>query len=150
VSAPLPAPPLPLFVYGTLRPGLRNHARHLAGRCLAARPAVLPGAALHEGPGYPFAVLDATPGRAVRGELLTVRPDLFAGTLDELDELEDCRPDGTGLYVRLRLPVLLTGPHGAAGGTVPAWVYLAGPEQTARLRVRPALIPTGDWTDRDS
>ncbi|MGA5821927.1 gamma-glutamylcyclotransferase family protein [Kitasatospora sp. NPDC094028] len=136
---------LPFFVYGTLRTGGRNHATHLAGRCADVRPAVLDGAALHAGPGYPFAVPDATPGRRVLGELITVRPGAYAAALATLDRLEDCRADGTGLYVRRRLAV-----RTATDGATQAWVYLAGPQVAARLRERPALIASGDWTAANS
>ncbi|MFJ9770965.1 gamma-glutamylcyclotransferase family protein [Kitasatospora sp. NPDC101157] len=134
---------LPFFVYGTLRSGGRNHALHLAGRCAGILPAVLDGAALHDGPGYPYAVPDATPGRRILGELVIVRPGAYAGVLADLDRLEDCRPDGTGLYLRRRTTV-----RTAAGERREAWVYLAGPAAAARLRARPALIASGDWTDR--
>ncbi|MGW1172576.1 gamma-glutamylcyclotransferase family protein [Kitasatospora sp. NPDC002543] len=131
---------LPFFVYGTLRSGGRNHAVHLAGRCADIRPAELEGAALHEGPGFPYAVPDPAPGRRVLGELVTVRPGAYAGALETLDRLEDCRPDGTGLYVRRRLAV-----RTAPGELRDAWVYLAGPRAAARLREQPALIESGDW-----
>ncbi|MEV7353721.1 gamma-glutamylcyclotransferase family protein [Kitasatospora sp. NPDC059811] len=134
---------LPFFVYGTLRSGGRNHAAHLAGRCADIRPAVLDGATLHDGPGYPYAVPDATPGRRIVGELITVRPGAYAGALAALDRLEDCRADGTGLYVRRRLPV-----RTAAGEVREAWVYFAGPVVESRLRERPAVIDSGDWADR--
>ncbi|MDH6118376.1 gamma-glutamylcyclotransferase (GGCT)/AIG2-like uncharacterized protein YtfP [Kitasatospora sp. GAS204A] len=137
-------PVLPLFVYGTLRLGQRYHARYLGGRCERIERAVLAGATLHEGPGYPYAVADPDPGRLVHGELITVQPAQFGQVLATLDELEECHPDGTGLYVRLRLPVTLD----ASGERVPAWVYLAGPKPAARLRERPAPIPSGDWADR--
>ncbi|MFJ9952145.1 gamma-glutamylcyclotransferase family protein [Kitasatospora sp. NPDC091207] len=135
---------LPFFVYGTLRTGGRNHAVHLAGRCADVRTAVLDGAALHDGPGFPYAAPDGTPGRRVIGELITVRPGAYAAALLALDRLEDCRADGTGEYVRRRLAV-----RTAAGATEDAWVYLAGPAVAARLRARPALIASGDWTRRD-
>ncbi|WP_316525095.1 gamma-glutamylcyclotransferase family protein [Kitasatospora brasiliensis] len=133
---------LPFFVYGTLRSGGRNHAAHLAGRCTDIRAAVLEGAALHDGPGFPYAVPDATPGRRIVGELATVRPGAYAVALETLDRLEDCRADGTGLYVR-RLMVVRT----ATGEPREAWVYLAGPSAEARLRARPALIESGDWVE---
>ncbi|MEE1824439.1 gamma-glutamylcyclotransferase [Streptomyces sp. BE20] len=135
-----PAPDLPFFVYGTLRPGGRNHAVYLAGRCAEVRGAVLEGAALHEGPGFPYAVPDAAPGRRIVGELVTVRRGAYPEALTALDRLEGCRTDGTGEYVRERLAV-----RTADGGTAEAWVYLAGPDVAARLRAHPALIASGDW-----
>ncbi|MGV9269192.1 gamma-glutamylcyclotransferase family protein [Kitasatospora sp. NPDC003701] len=153
------APPaaLPFFVYGTLRTGGRNHAVHLAGRCADVRPAVLDGAALHDGPGFPYAVPDATPGRCIVGELVTVRPGAYAAALAALDHLEDCRADGTGEYVRRRLTVRARagGAEGTedtegSGTAEEAWVYLAGPAVAARLHTRPALVPSGDWTRRDA
>ncbi|WP_307806325.1 gamma-glutamylcyclotransferase family protein [Streptomyces sp. FH025] len=142
-APPVEAEALPFFVYGTLRTGGRNHAVHLAGRCADIRPAVLEGAALHAGPGFPYAVVDPAPGRRIVGELVTVRPGSYAGALVALDRLEECRADGTGLYVRRRMTV-----RTAAGELREAWVYLAGPEAEARLRVRPALIVSGDWAGR--
>ncbi|MEV6211326.1 gamma-glutamylcyclotransferase family protein [Kitasatospora sp. NPDC051914] len=133
-------PQLPFFVYGTLRPGHRNHDRHLAGRCSAVLDAVLDGAALHRGPGYPYVV--PCPGRQVRGELVTVPAGLYPRVLAELDLLEDCTPDGLGEYVRERLPV-----HLADGTETDAWVYLAGPRVTAALHSAPALVASGDWAD---
>lgn len=65
-APPLPAPAaasperLPFFVYGTLRPGGRHHAWALRGRTRAQEPARMPGLALYEGPGYPYAVETGT------------------------------------------------------------------------------------------
>ncbi|MFJ2577807.1 gamma-glutamylcyclotransferase family protein [Kitasatospora aureofaciens] len=134
---------LPFFVYGTLRSDGHNHVTHLAGRCADIRPAVLEGAALHDGPGFPWAVPDPTPGRRIVGELVSVRPSAYAGALATLDELEGCRADGAGLYVRRRMVV-----RTEAGEAREAWVYLAGPAAAERLRARPALIVSGDWADR--
>ncbi|MET8703727.1 gamma-glutamylcyclotransferase family protein [Kitasatospora sp. NPDC058032] len=141
----MPAAPaaLPFFVYGTLLTGERNHAAFLAGRCAEVRAAVLEGAALHEGPGFPYAVPDPAPGRRISGELVTVHPAAYPRALAALDRLEDCRPDGLGAYVRERLTV-----RTADGATADAWVYLAGPAAAARLRARPALIASGDWRRR--
>ncbi|WP_327066108.1 gamma-glutamylcyclotransferase [Kitasatospora sp. NBC_01250] len=150
---------LPFFVYGTLRPGQRNHAHFLGGHCARIQPAVLPGALLHEGPGYPYLVADPDPRRRVHGELVTVRPGEFAQVLAALDLLEECRPDGSGLYVRRPLPVTVTtadsstdtGATGTPGPgpteQVTAWVYLAGPDEAARLRANPAPIASGSWPD---
>ncbi|MFB7471746.1 gamma-glutamylcyclotransferase family protein [Kitasatospora sp. NPDC056184] len=137
---PAEAPALPFFVYGTLLTGERNHAAFLAGRCAGVRAAVLEGAALHEGPGFPYAVPDPAPGRRIRGELVTVHPAAHPAVLAALDRLEDRRPDGLGTYVRERLAV-----RTADGASADAWVYLAGPAVAARLRAHPALIASGDW-----
>ncbi|GJF27764.1 gamma-glutamylcyclotransferase [Kitasatospora sp. NE20-6] len=134
-------PQLPFFVYGTLRPGGRNHARHLAGRCTGTLAATLEDTALHRGPGYPYALPDT--GREVRGEVLTVHPALYGQVLADLDRLEDCTADGTGEYVRERLPVRLDD-----GSATDAWVYLAGPRVAARLRAVPDLVASGDWHRR--
>ncbi|MFF5715560.1 gamma-glutamylcyclotransferase family protein [Streptomyces buecherae] len=69
LPAPAAAPPerLPFFVYGTLRPGGRHHAWALRGRTRAQEPARMPGLALYEGPGYPYAVETG----AVRSETAT-------------------------------------------------------------------------------
>ncbi|MFE0458365.1 gamma-glutamylcyclotransferase family protein [Kitasatospora sp. NPDC058965] len=131
---------LPLFVYGTLRPGRRNHHRYLGAHAVAARPAALPGAALHAGPGFPYALPD--PGRTVLGDLITVRPAAHAQVLAALDRLEECRPEGDGLYVRERLAVTALD----TGERLDAWVYLAGPAVAAELAAHPALIESGDWT----
>ncbi|MFJ3789784.1 gamma-glutamylcyclotransferase family protein [Kitasatospora sp. NPDC090091] len=134
---------LPFFVYGTLRTGGANQAVHLAGRCADVRPAVLEGAVLHAGPGYPYAVPDPDPEQRITGELVAIRPGAYAAALTALDRLEDCRDDGTGEYVRRRLPVRLPD-----GRTADAWVYLAGPAVAARLRLRPAPVSSGDWFRR--
>ncbi|MFJ6135086.1 gamma-glutamylcyclotransferase family protein [Kitasatospora sp. NPDC092286] len=134
---------LPFFVYGTLRSDGGNHAAHLAGHCADIRSAVLDGAALHDGPGFPYALPDQAPGRRIVGELITVHADAYAPALAGLDALEGCRADGTGHYVRRRLAV-----RTETGETLDAWVYLAGPAVAARLRAHPALIPSGDWTQR--
>ncbi|MER5351436.1 gamma-glutamylcyclotransferase family protein [Kitasatospora sp. NPDC002551] len=136
-------PALPFFVYGTLLTGERNHARFLAGRCAGVRAAALEGAALHDGPGFPYAVPDPAPGRRITGELVTVRPAAYPAALAALDRLEDCRPDGLGTYVRERLAV-----RTEDGAAADAWVYLAGPAVAARLRAHPALIASGDWRRR--
>ncbi|MBC3989227.1 gamma-glutamylcyclotransferase [Streptomyces sp. AC563] len=75
-APPLPAPAagsperLPFFVYGTLRPGGRHHAWALRGRTRAQEPARMPGLALYEGPGYPYAVETGT----VRSETAAAPP----------------------------------------------------------------------------
>ncbi|MFI9202396.1 gamma-glutamylcyclotransferase family protein [Streptomyces sp. NPDC053048] len=130
---------LPVFVYGTLRPGRRNHDRFLAGRTVAETPARLRGAVLYEGPGFPYAVAD--PAGEVRGELITVAAGAYDAVLAALDVLEDHRPgDPRNVYERVMREVSVED-----GGTVRAWVYLASDAVARRLRAVGTPVPGGDW-----
>jgi gamma-glutamylcyclotransferase (GGCT)/AIG2-like uncharacterized protein YtfP len=122
---------LPVFVYGTLRPGSRNHEPMLrpwlAGPC---RPATLPGHALHEFDGLPFVV--ARHDGEVVGELADLEPALAEDALAVLDAFEGVED---GWYGRAEVAV--------AGGER-AWAWVAGE------RVAPCLGPDtrvdhGDW-----
>ncbi len=134
---------LPFFVYGTLRPGEINHDLFLRGRIRSEEPARLPGAVLYDGPGYPYAVPE--PGGTVSGELVTARPEAYRELLAGLDRLEEYVPGSPrNLYERVERRVVRV----ADGSAVPAWVYLAAPAVTARLRSRGKLIEGGDWLRR--
>ncbi|MER5882368.1 gamma-glutamylcyclotransferase family protein [Streptomyces sp. NPDC001941] len=129
---------LPFFVYGTLRPGEGNHDRFLRGRTVAEEPAVLHGALLYDGPGYPFAL----PGDgAVRGELVTAADEGYGALLRVLDELEEYFGPGHPLnvYARVERDVV----RERDGATVRAWVYFAAPG----VPTGPA-IAAGDWLTR--
>ncbi|MFJ9667525.1 gamma-glutamylcyclotransferase family protein [Streptomyces sp. NPDC101219] len=135
--------PLPFFVYGTLRPGEVNHDLFLRGRTLREEPGRLRDALLYDGPGYPFAVEE--PGPVVRGELVTARPEAYAGLLAGLDRLEEYAPgDPRNVYERVVRDVV----RDADGATVRAWVYVAAPPVAARLRRGGDRIEGGDWRDR--
>ncbi|MFJ4837288.1 gamma-glutamylcyclotransferase family protein [Streptomyces sp. NPDC088746] len=156
--------PLPFFVYGTLLPGEPNHDRFLRGRTRGERPAVLPGALLYEGPGYPYAI---DGHGTVHGALVTAAPGAYAGLLGLLDELEQyLGPDHPrNLYervVRRAVPTPLpdapvaavpgsAGP-GSAGPVsaepVRAWVYLAATAVARSLRTGGTPVPGGDWLSR--
>ncbi|MEV5505351.1 gamma-glutamylcyclotransferase family protein [Streptomyces orinoci] len=132
-------PQLPLFVYGTLRPGRHNYARYLQGHTTAEKPARLRGAALYEGPGYPFAV--PAPHSQVHGDLITLAPAGYAAVLTTLDALEGYAPGAPdNLYERVALPVELP-----TGERPPAWVYLATPTLAHTLRTTGTPIPHGRW-----
>ncbi|MYS58590.1 MULTISPECIES: gamma-glutamylcyclotransferase family protein [Streptomycetaceae] len=142
-SSPVAEGRLPFFVYGTLRPGEVNHARLLRGRTARAVPAVLRGALLYDGPGYPYA-LDA-PGTpdGIHGDLIEPLPEAYDDVLAELDRLEDHTPGAPdNLYERLARTV-----HTAAGPR-DAWVYLAGRATARHLRAHGRRIPGGDWKRR--
>jgi len=135
-------PNLPFFVYGTLRPGEHNHDLFLRGRTASEEPGRLAGAVLYEGPGYPYAVEES--GGTVHGELVTARPEAYEELLAALDRLEDYAPgDPRNLYERVARRVTR-----ADGTLVRAWVYVAAPTVTARLRATGKLIEGGDWHTR--
>lgn len=139
-----PGPPLPFFVYGTLRPGEANHDLFLRGRVAAEQPARLPGAALYDGPGHPYAI--ERPGGEIQGELVTARPESYAELLAALDRLEEYVPgDPRSLYERVARHVLRT----ADATPVRAWVYLAAPRVAAGLRATGTRIEGGDWRSRN-
>lgn len=132
---------LPFFVYGTLRPGERNHDLFLRGRTLREEPGRLPGATLYEGPGYPYAVEEPDSG-TVAGELVTARPEAYVELLAELDRLEEYVPGGRrNLYERVIREVL----READGTPVRAWVYVAAPAVAAELRSRGKPVTGGQW-----
>ncbi|MCK8676959.1 gamma-glutamylcyclotransferase family protein [Streptomyces lichenis] len=147
-SSAAPGPddrPLPFFVYGTLRPGEANHARHLRGRTAAEEPARLPGTLLYDGPGYPYLARagagDGGGAAGVLGELVTAAPGEYAALLAVLDALEEFLAPGHPLnaYERERCEAVRL----ADGARVAAWVYVAAPA------VRPgAAITGGDWLTR--
>lgn len=134
---------LPFFVYGTLLPGERNH-RLLAGRTRAWTPAVLPGALLFRGPGYPFAVEDPAGTGLVHGEVVDLPAAGYEAVAADLDRLEDYVPgDPANRYERVARAV-----RGERGQT-DAWVYLAGPVTLRELLPTADLVPGGDWRRRD-
>jgi gamma-glutamylcyclotransferase (GGCT)/AIG2-like uncharacterized protein YtfP len=140
-------PRLSFFVYGTLRPGEANHDSLLRGRIESEVPAVLSGAALYDGPGYPYAFDDPDGGRVISrvvGELIEPLPELYDQVLADLDRLEEYVPGrDANLYERVAREVRANGP-----GTVTAWVYLAGAALERALRADGQRIPGGDWKRR--
>ncbi|MDX3849438.1 gamma-glutamylcyclotransferase family protein [Streptomyces sp. AK02-01A] len=133
---------LPFFVYGTLRPGERNHGLFPRGRTARQEPARLAGALLYDGPGYPYAV--EAPGVIV-GELVTAAPEVYGELLCVLDQLEEYEAPGDprNVYERAVRDVLR-----ADGTTARAWVYLAAPRVARELRTRGRPIAGGDWLAR--
>jgi gamma-glutamylcyclotransferase (GGCT)/AIG2-like uncharacterized protein YtfP len=132
---------LPLFVYGTLRPGGERY--HLVESYLAAvQPAEMAGLQLWDLGLYPMAIEGM--GR-VRGDLLALDPEHYEPVLARLDRVESVDPENPtqpgGLYWRARRTVILPG----CGGPLPeAWVYLG----TADRAMRGRRIQSGDWWRR--
>lgn len=135
---------LPLFVYGTLRNGERNHYV-IRNAIQHSEPAFANGLSLHALPTYPVAVhticlapestIDALP---VYGELFTIRPYLYHETLQYLDEFEGFYGETSFYHRRAALVETLD------GALVEAWIYVGNP--TYASDYASSLILHGDWT----
>jgi gamma-glutamylcyclotransferase (GGCT)/AIG2-like uncharacterized protein YtfP len=107
-------PPLPLFVFGTLRRGEENH-HYLAGHYLRQLSALLPGFERIE----PLMIARSSTG-SVPGELYFIRPEIYAETLRNCDDLEgipagaDCGPEYRRIEVTVDTPE----------GSYSAWAYV--------------------------
>ncbi len=129
---------LPVFVYGTLRPGEKNYSRFLQGRTCNEQTASVEGQLYFViNGGYPY--LERGQGRVV-GTLVEITPDLFQKTLWELDELEEYSPgdEPHSVYLRRSTKVRLEN-----GEETAAWVYYWNCPQIIGIR-----IPSGDFRDR--
>ena len=127
---------LPVFVYGTLRPGQPNWDRLLAARTERVIAGRLLGTVLLDCGHYPAAVERPGAGDAV-GEVLWIRPAAWPAALADLDHLEGYdAADPDRLFDRLVRSV------DTADGPVDCWVYLAG--RTLTESGRPE-VPNGDW-----
>jgi gamma-glutamylcyclotransferase (GGCT)/AIG2-like uncharacterized protein YtfP len=138
----------PFFVYGTLKPGESNYARHLAGRTSSEIPAQLKGAALFNAGAYPFLVLAqaeladlAQASDIVEGVLIDVPAEAYDVVLADLDKLEGYVAGGsTNLYDRLVVQVQ------TADGPREVWVYVAGDQPIERIRAgQLPRIASGIW-----
>jgi gamma-glutamylcyclotransferase (GGCT)/AIG2-like uncharacterized protein YtfP len=126
----------PVFVYGTLRPGLPNWERLLAGRSERVTAGRLPGVVLLDCGHYPAAVERPGGGGAV-GEVVWIRPGAWPAVLAALDHLEGYHPtDPDALFDRVVRTVE------TANGTVECWVYLAGRMLAGTAR---PTVAGGDW-----
>ncbi len=127
----------PVFVYGTLKPGERNHA--LCQPWLAGvQPAWVRGE-LYDLPacGYPaLAVGD----RWVAGVLLQLTDAIALAKLDELEDYDPTRPPEANEYERRWTPIC--NERGEPLGT--AWVYWMARSRIAAQGGR--LVTSGRWS----
>jgi gamma-glutamylcyclotransferase (GGCT)/AIG2-like uncharacterized protein YtfP len=124
---------LPLFVYGTLRPGAAAFGQ-VAPYVQRLVAATLAGAELYDLGPYP--VLVEGDGQVV-GEALYLNSSLYRFALHRLDRYEGYNAvTNSGLYVRRERDITLAG-----GERVAAWVYLGTRQQTVGAR----RIVGGDW-----
>ncbi len=131
--------PLPVFVYGTLRPGEKNYPEYLQGKTVREEAATVAGELFFvaEG-GYPYLL----PGNGrVSGELMDLHPSLYGQVLQRLDALEEFDPadEGSSIYLR-RCAIVFT----VRGERREAWVYYWNCPD-----IRGAKIAGGDYRRRD-
>jgi gamma-glutamylcyclotransferase (GGCT)/AIG2-like uncharacterized protein YtfP len=136
---------LPIFVYGTLRPGQENYDRFVLGKTTREVRAMLADHAMFVLDGYPCITEDSGAGDVI-GDALYLSPELFPAVLAALDQLEGYTPgNASSPYLRVRRSVRTgEGDRGEPPRTSLAWVYVGG--EPALLR-RPACdpVPGGDW-----
>ncbi len=130
-------PKLPVFVYGTLSPGLKNYPRFLQGRTLQEIPARVRGRLyfVSDG-GYPYVLPEE--GEVV-GSLVELDPAQYDQTLASLDLLEEYDPqdEAQSIYLRRLTDVFL-----ADGSCRPAWIYYWN-----ELQVVGELVEGGDFAE---
>jgi gamma-glutamylcyclotransferase (GGCT)/AIG2-like uncharacterized protein YtfP len=129
---------LPVFVYGTLRPGEKNYLHYLAGRTVDEVSAMAEGQLYFVADGgYPY--VEPGPG-LVSGELIYLDPQHYEETLQAVDELEEYNPDDEAhsAYLRRRTTVFL-----ADGNPAAAWIYYWNCPSIAGIR-----ISSGDFLNR--
>lgn len=133
---------IPVFVYGTLRPGEGNWPL-LAAHATATTEARLADHALYGlRLGFPYAVAQA--GASVHGDLVEIDPRRYGDALADLDRLEGYRRGDTHNHYERRFVTVE-----ANGTRRPAWVYLDS--AWARRRLTAAeQITSGDWRARDT
>jgi len=107
-------PEIPLFVFGTLRRGERNH-HFLNGRYERCLKATLIGF----GRRHPLMIVRRS-GASVEGELFFLRPCVYQETMRECDRLEGIAPGETSGWEYRRIQV-----HPETHlGTFVAWAYV--------------------------
>lgn len=127
---------LPVFVYGTLRPGQPNWQRLLVGQAERVVAGRLGGVMLLDCGHYPAAV-ERPGGGGAAGEVVSIRPTAYAGMMAGLDYLEGYAPgDPQRLFDRVVRPVQ------TADGPVDSWVYLAGSMLAGSAL---PVVAGGDW-----
>lgn len=123
-----------VFVYGTLKPGFRNHERWAAPHLLASEPATAAGDLYDLPAGYPGVVEG---GGTVHGFVLTL-PDAVLASLDELEAYDPAAAVEENEYYRREVPVTLEN-----GEIVPAWIYFMTAERVRQMAG--TLLPSGRW-----
>lgn len=135
---------LPVFVYGTLRPGGSNQ-HWFGGKDSRSIPAWLDDAVLVSNGRYPYLLdeVEDAAGRHVLGNLVFVEAEDWEEVSASLDELEGTDPwspvDDANLYNRVVRTVK------TAEGGYEAWIYIPPVCNQAGLAQTYPRIESGDW-----
>jgi gamma-glutamylcyclotransferase (GGCT)/AIG2-like uncharacterized protein YtfP len=132
------APPLRVFVYGTLKPGGVGYRQFLQPYPVQATPAQARGRLYHLPAGYPAMTLG---DGWVQGVLLTIAEPSLLTKLDDYEDYHPERPDTENLYYRAEIEVFGTGTRPLYLGL--SWVYLMQPIGLEDLEGR--WLESGDW-----
>jgi gamma-glutamylcyclotransferase (GGCT)/AIG2-like uncharacterized protein YtfP len=124
---------LPIFVYGTLRPGCGNEGRWLNratpyddGKCFAI------GIGLFGGASMPFPYASTVHGEQTVGCLIVPQKDLYDAVLADMDQLEGV----PNHYQRTTVAVIV------GDSITPAWIYTTADPGTI------TRTPYNDWNRR--
>lgn len=138
----------PVFVYGTLRPGMSNYHWFRSADSYQI-DATITGYELLTNGSYPFMVPatgEAATDSVVQGTLIFVDAHQWETVVAALDELEGTAPGfpvhHDNLYNRVLTQVT------ARDGTIyTAWVYIPPEASQARLRELYPVLTGGEWSE---
>lgn len=134
------APPLRVFVYGTLKPGGVGYRQFLQHYPVQATPAQARGRLYHLPAGYPAMTL----GKGwVQGVLLTIAEPSLLATLDDYEDYHPERADPENLYYRTEIEVFAPGTGTPRLSLGMSWVYLMQPTRVETLEGH--WLESGDW-----
>ena len=141
--------PLPLFFYGTLMSGFRNHLS-IVGSEERMSPARLqsPCAALwHFEAGHPGLYEDGGGCGVVLGQLCSPRPEHYLALLEKLDALEEFfgLADPRNVYERVVRDVIVGDGDGQPETMTRAYVYICLIPREGDGSAPCRLCPHGDW-----
>lgn len=132
-------PIIPVFVYGTLKPGESNYNYYCEGKTITEIPAYTWGQLYHLPVGYP----GMTEGRAkVIGWLFTFEDDKILASLDPLEDYQEERSPELNEYNRQQVPI-----YSLAGDSLgKAWCYRMS---LAKIRERGGiLVSDSQWNSK--
>ena len=131
---------LPVFVYGTLLPGHGNYAHFLEGYTLMEENGTMKGKMYNNHDAYP--VVDVTEEGVVKGVVMHIKPNIFQGVLDGLDNLEGyTKGYKDNLYERVVVDVTTV-----SGSVVQCYTYSKGALFNEYCKELP-VIESGSWDE---